>query len=108
MIGLEVSSAFKAFINTGGTVGSVNFPQLELPIKAGAHRILNMHKNEPGVLSKINQMLADVGANILAQLLGTDEHIGYVIIDLNKDVSKEVLERLSAMSFNVKTRVLWG
>lgn len=107
MIGLEVSSAFKAFINQGGTTGSVNFPTLELPLKPGAHRIMNMHRNEPGVLSKINNLMAECGANITAQLLGTDENIGYVIIDLNKEVSKEVVAQLRAMSSDVKTRVLW-
>lgn len=106
-IGLEVAASFKLFINQGSTTGAVNFPALELPLKPTAHRILNMHRNEPGVLSKINNLLADAGANVTAQLLGTDEHIGYVIVDLNKEVSKDVLEMLRNMSFDVKTRVLW-
>mmetsp|Transcript_43331 Transcript_43331/g.107040 ORF Transcript_43331/g.107040 Transcript_43331/m.107040 type:complete len:409 (-) Transcript_43331:139-1365(-) len=105
-IGLEVANAFKAFINTGATTGAVNFPNLELPLKPGAHRILNMHKNVPGVLSKINNLLHSVDANVTAQLLGTDENIGYVIIDVNKEVSGDVLSMLQKESFDVKTRVL--
>ena len=46
-------------------------------------------------------------ANIAGQLLGTDESCGYVIMDLNKEVSAEVVDRLRQMDFNIKTRVLW-
>lgn len=106
-IGLEVAASFKQFINQGSTTGSVNFPALELPLKPGSHRILNMHRNEPGVLSKINNLLADAGANVTAQLLGTDENVGYVIVDLNREVSKEVVQLLRDMPFDVKTRILW-
>lgn len=106
-IGLEVSSAFKAFINGGATTGAVNFPTVEMPLKPTSHRILNAHRNEPGVLSMINKCLSDVGANITSQVLGTDENVGYVLIDMNKEVSAEVVNLLRGASFNVKTRVLW-
>lgn len=106
-IGLEVAASFKAFINQGSTTGAVNFPSLELPLKPKSHRILNMHRNEPGVLSKINNLLSEAGANVNAQLLGTDENIGYVIIDLNREVSRDVVQMLREMPFDVKTRVLF-
>lgn len=106
-IGLEVAASFKSFINQGATSGAVNFPSMELPMKPSAHRILNFHKNEPGVLSQINNILAEVGANIISQILGTQEDVGYVIIDINKEVSAEVVQRLRDQPFDIKTRVLF-
>src|SRR5579863_6875608 len=42
-IGREVSAALIKFVNQGATTGAVNFPQVELPMSKGAHRILNIH-----------------------------------------------------------------
>ena len=89
-IGKEVSTALVKFVNSGATTGAVNFPQVELPMSKGAHRILNVHRNVPGVLRDINKIVSDKAANIRAQLLATDPDIGYLIMDLDHDVSQDV------------------
>ena len=66
------------YINTGGTSNSVNFPHLTLPTLENAHRLIHIHDNVPGILAKINQVLADHGINIVGQYLKTNELIGYV------------------------------
>ena len=106
-IGREVASALTKFVNSGATTGAVNFPPVELPQSPGAHRILNVHKNQPGVLRDINHIVSDRGANIRAQLLSTETDIGYLIMDLDHDVSDQVKHAVAALPTSVKTRILY-
>ena len=106
-IGREVSTALLKFVNSGATTGAVNFPQVELPQTRDAHRILNVHRNVPGVLRDINRIVSDRNANIRAQLLATDPEIGYLIMDLDQDVSDDVKRAVAALSTNIKTRILY-
>jgi D-3-phosphoglycerate dehydrogenase / 2-oxoglutarate reductase len=106
-IGREVSHTLTTFITTGATRGAVNFPQVELPPYQGAHRILNVHKNVPGVLRDVNRIVSDLDANIESQVLSTDAQIGYLIMDLKKDVSADVSAAIAALPTNIRTRVLY-
>jgi D-3-phosphoglycerate dehydrogenase len=106
-IGKEVSAALIKFINSGATTGSVNFPQVELGVTKGAHRILNIHRNVPGVLRDINKIVSDLSANIRAQLLATDPDIGYLIMDLDQDVSQDVRKAVGNLETSIKTRILF-
>ncbi len=106
-IGREVSAALIKNINTGATTGAVNFPQIELPFTKGTHRILNVHKNVPGVLRDINKIVSDANANIRAQVLATDADIGYLIVDLDNDVSQDVKKGVAALETSIRTRILF-
>ena len=106
-IGREVASALTKFVNSGATTGAVNFPQVELPPAPGTHRILNVHRNVPGVLSDINGIVSGLRANIHSQLLATDANIGYLIMDLEQDVSNDVRRGIGALPTNVRTRILY-
>src|SRR5580704_1116551 len=106
-IGREVSASLMKFINQGATTGAVNFPQVELPVTASAHRILNTHRNVPGVLRDINRIVSDLSANIRAQLLSTDPEIGYLIMDLDQDVSQAVNKAVAELPTSIKTRILF-
>ena len=106
-IGREVSAALIKYINTGATTGAVNFPHVELPVDRDAHRILNVHKNVPGVLRDINRIVSDCNANIRAQVLSTDVDIGYLVMDLDQDVSQDVKRGLAALPTSIKTRILF-
>ena len=106
-IGLEVADSLTEFIDRGTTDGAVNFPQVSLPPIPGTHRILNIHQNVPGVLAAVNKIVSEVGANIDAQRLATTADIGYLVMDLNCEVSDEVHARISALPMNVRTRILY-
>ena len=106
-IGHEVSAALLKFINRGTTTGSVNFPIVELPMASETHRILNVHRNVPGVLRDINKIVSDLHANIRAQLLATDADIGYLIMDLDHNVSEDVRREVAALETNIRTRILY-
>jgi D-3-phosphoglycerate dehydrogenase / 2-oxoglutarate reductase len=106
-IGNFVPGKMMEYINTGSTSNSVNFPNLTLPILDNAHRLIHIHNNVPGILAKINQILADNGINIVGQYLKTNESIGYVITDINKEYDKEVIAKLRAIEQTIKFRVLY-
>lgn len=106
-IGIEVAQSFIKFINNGSTTNSVNFPQIDLPVKKEGHRILNIHKNVPGVLKEINAIISDLGANISGQYLGTDPAIGYLIVDMDKAVSDKVKDEIAKLPTSIRTRILY-
>ena len=106
-IGTEVATALVKFIDKGTTESAVNFPRVELPTTPGTHRILNVHRNVPGVLRDINKIISDLDANVEQQFLSTDAHIGYLIMDVSKSLSSEVSDAISKLSTNIRTRVLF-
>ena len=106
-IGREVGTALIRFVNAGSTTGAVNFPQIELPAHADTHRILNVHRNVPGVLGEINGIVSGLKANIRSQMLVTDSEIGYLIMDLDQNVSDEVRQAIGLLPTNVRTRILY-
>ena len=106
-IGREVGGRLLEFINGGVTTGSVNFPNVAPPVLAGQHRILNVHRNVPGVLSAINSIVSESKANVSAQILSTDPEIGYLVMDLDRDVSDEVKEKMKALETSIRTRILY-
>ncbi|MFM8850543.1 MAG: phosphoglycerate dehydrogenase, partial [Cytophagales bacterium] len=106
-IGNFVPGKMMDYINTGSTSNSVNFPNLTLPTLENAHRLIHIHNNVPGILAKINKVLADNGINIVGQYLKTNERIGYVITDINKEYNKDVIKDLRAIEHTIKFRVLY-
>lgn len=106
-IGEEVAESFIRFIQVGSTSGAVNFPNVELPRNDSARRIINVHKNVPGVLSKINGIVSQVGANIEGQYLSTDQNIGYLVMDIKGTTANEVADQIGALDFSIKTRMVY-
>jgi D-3-phosphoglycerate dehydrogenase len=94
------------YLHRGDTTFSVNLPNVQLSEVSGAHRLLHIHRNRPGVLAGINRVLAEHGLNILAQHLKTDERSGYVITDVDNDYPKAVTAALRALPETVKFRLL--
>jgi D-3-phosphoglycerate dehydrogenase / 2-oxoglutarate reductase len=106
-IGLDVTSKLVAYIELGTSDGSLSVPPLNLPAQNNTHRILHIHQNIPGVLGEINSKLSASGINILGQFLKTNEEIGYVILDVDRELSKEAFEILKAVKGTVKTRLVY-
>jgi D-3-phosphoglycerate dehydrogenase / 2-oxoglutarate reductase len=95
------------YINKGDTYGAVNFPEVQLPTFENAHRILHIHKNEPGILAKINAVFAKYNVNIVAQFLKTHEQIGYVITDIAKDYNNNIIEEIKQLEGTLRFRMLY-
>ncbi len=95
------------YLRTGDTSMSVNFPQLQLSTFEGAHRFIHIHRNEPGVLARINHIFASRHINIVGQYLKTNEAIGYMIADVSKNYSPTVIKELRAIEHTIRFRVLY-
>jgi len=106
-IGIEVASALVKYIETGSSSGSVNFPHVDLPLVRNRHRVLNIHRNVPGVLSNINRIVAEMGVNISSQYLGTRHDVGYLIMDVDQRISREVKREIDLLDTTIKTRLLF-
>lgn len=106
-IGIDVASKIIAFIETGSTAGSLTVPELSLPVVQGTHRFLHIHDNVPGVLSEINGLLSSQKVNILGQYLKTNNTIGYVVLDIDKKTSQNVLRNLKSVKHTIKVRSLF-
>jgi len=106
-IGQFVSEKIVQYVDTGNTVLSVNFPELSLPEQKDTHRLIHIHENIPGVLAKINHVLSEEKANIEGQYLKTNEQIGYVITDINKDYNHNLIDELKKIKGTIKVRILY-
>jgi D-3-phosphoglycerate dehydrogenase / 2-oxoglutarate reductase len=121
----DVATKLVRFVNNGSTTGAVNVPQVDLPEQeeftladsaiAGApqtarprrHRILHFHRNVPGVMSKINSVMAELGINIAGQYLKTNDEVGYVVLDIAPTSADLVSTRLRAIPETIRVRMLW-
>ena len=106
-IGVDVGAKLFQYLEKGISTGSHTVPALSLPAQEGAHRILHIHKNVPGVMSQINATLSKNNVNIVGQYLKTNEEIGYVVLDLDKSISKNALELLKKVNNTIKVRLLY-
>jgi D-3-phosphoglycerate dehydrogenase / 2-oxoglutarate reductase len=106
-IGIEVSEKLVRYSDNGSTLSAVNFPEVALPAHPDSHRLLHIHHNVPGVLSRINDVFADNDINISGEYLMTNAKIGYVVIDVEADSSRIALKKLAAIEGTIRTRVLF-
>jgi D-3-phosphoglycerate dehydrogenase len=106
-IGDDVSAKLFNYLEKGVSFGSLTVPAMSLPPIEGSHRILHIHNNVPGVLGQINTQLSSHKINILGQYLKTNEDIGYVVLDVDKGLSKEAVELLKNVKETIKVRVLY-
>ncbi len=106
-IGDDVSGKLFNYLEKGISTGSHSIPALALPPQEGTHRILHIHHNVHGVLSEINTQLSKHKINILGQYLKTNDTIGYVVLDVNKNLSKNALELLKKVKATIKVRLLY-
>ncbi|XYD12426.1 phosphoglycerate dehydrogenase (plasmid) [Methylobacterium sp. NMS12] len=107
-IGAEVARKLVDYVQTGSTLGAVNFPQVQLPPRLSGARFLHVHRNVPGVLGQINTIFSGRSLNIDAQYLQTDGEFGYVVVDaaVSRGEAEAILRELQEITGTVRTRRL--
>jgi D-3-phosphoglycerate dehydrogenase len=105
-IGREVSASLARFAHTGATLGSVNFPAVDLGRLPDTYRVINVHQNVPGVMRDLNRIVSDQEANIHAQVLSTNASIGYLIMDLDSDVAAQVVTDMRRLPTSISARTV--
>lgn len=106
-IGMYVPERLLEYVNNGSTTGTVNFPELSLPLLHGSHRLLHIHKNVPGILAKLNNIFAKHHINIRGQYLKTSAEIGYVIVDIEQSYSREFVQEIKSIEETIRFRMLF-
>jgi len=110
-ISLDAAEKLVRFINLGTTTGAVNVPNVDLPPQENkdgrSHRILNFHRNVPGVLGKFHEAAAELGVNISGQYLRTDGEIGYVVLDTDPAHAQTLKRKMNEIEESIRTRLLW-
>ncbi|MDR3418019.1 MAG: phosphoglycerate dehydrogenase [Nevskia sp.] len=108
-IGLEVSAKLIRYSDNGSTLSAVNFPEVSLPEHTGSRRLLHIHQNVPGMLSRVNEVFSKSSVNVDAQFLQTAGQVGYVVIDVTatEQQAQDIKDALAAIPGTVRTRLLY-
>lgn len=108
-IGVEVARKLIEYSDTGSTVGALNFPQVQLPARAKGTRFIQVQRNLPGMLGRLNEVLARHAVNIAAQYYETDNDVGYVVLDADASAadSQRVLSDIRALEGTIRARLLY-
>ncbi|KXS11940.1 hypothetical protein M427DRAFT_137753 [Gonapodya prolifera JEL478] len=110
-IGVEVATALTKYLNFGSTAGSVNFPEVDLrpPVEGTmAVRVVNVHRNVPGVLKQINKILSEY--QIDKQTCDSRGEVAYLVADITLDREEElgrISKSITEISENLLTRLLY-
>ncbi len=106
-IALEVAGKLVKYSDNGSTTQAVNFPQVSLPEKHELRRVLHVHRNSAGILEKINHIFAEEGVNIASQYLQTTPRVGYVVMDVEVEDARGLVDRLKALDGTIRARLLY-
>jgi D-3-phosphoglycerate dehydrogenase len=106
-IGLEVSDALISYMENGSSDGCANLPEVHLPPMEDSYRVLNIHTDVPGVLSRINGLIASMSVNIKAQSYNTRNGVGYLIMDVERSLSRAIGEQIESLDTSIRTRLLF-
>ncbi len=110
-ISVDAAEKLVKFVNRGTTTGAVNVPNVDLPSQtvdgARSHRILNFHRNVPGVLGKFHEAASSLGVNITGQYLRTVGDVGYVVLDADPSGAEALKDAMDGIEESVRTRMLW-
>lgn len=108
-IGIEVAAKLVRYSDNGSTLSAVNFPEVTLPEHPHSRRLLHIHRNTPGMLSRINELFSRENVNIDGQYLQTNPSIGYVVIDVSTSEAQAgaLKDALAQIPGTLRARVLY-
>ena len=72
----------------------------------GAVRLAIANRNVPNVLSRISGALGEAGHNIVDMLNKSHDAIAYTLVDVERPIEPEVLERIAATPGILSFRVI--
>jgi D-3-phosphoglycerate dehydrogenase / 2-oxoglutarate reductase len=108
-IGAEVARKFVEYSDIGATIGAVNFPQVQLPARPAGTRFIQVQRNLPGELGRLNEVFARRRVNIAAQYYQTDGDLGYVVLDADGSVpdAEEIVREIRGLAGTIRGRMIY-
>ena len=102
---IMIAKQVKDYLEHGNIVNSVNFPDSKMP-RAGEERLAITHRNVPNMVRQITKEIAEEGANIVDMLNKSRGDFAYTLIDIEKEISKTVIENIKQVEGILKVRAL--
>ena len=94
------------YLRNGNIQHSVNMPEVSQP-RAGGKRICILHKNEPGMISRITSLITEAGLNIENMVNKSRKDTAYTMLDVTGGGDfKAMAAQLTAVPAVVRVRVL--
>lgn len=93
------------FLENGNIKNSVNFPECILD-RSGKQRITISNQNTPGMIEKITHLMADNKLNIADMINKSRGNIAYNIIDLDGNITEDLVKKISSAEGVLAVRVL--
>ena len=92
------------FLKTGNIKNSVNYPNVQLPVAPGTHRLCVMHKNVPNTLSFITSQVSASGINIENMANGSKGDYAYTIVETKEKVKDETVALIEQNDAFIRVR----
>jgi len=92
------------FLKTGNVKNSVNYPNVQLPVTPGTHRLCVMHKNVPNTLSFITSQVSASGINIENMANGSKGDYAYTIVETKEKVKDETVALIEQNDAFIRVR----
>ena len=95
----------KDYLENGNINYSVNFPEANMP-RNSAYRLTVANKNIPNMVGQITAILAAENLNIEDLLNKSSGVLAYTIVDVDKEISDDVLNKISDIDGILRLRYL--
>ena len=97
----------KAYLELGNVVNSVNFPLCEsIPDASVKTRLIVINKDVPNMIATVTQILGAANVNIASYNNKSNGKVGYNIVDVQGDVSEELVAKIAGSADVIRVRVI--
>ena len=96
------------FLEHGNIKNSVNYPNCDMGYRGDCTRITIMHRNVPNMIGQISAILAEDGVNIANMTNKSRNAYAYTIIDVETEITEEIINDLKNIKEVLRVRVIGG
>ena len=93
------------YLLNGNIKNSVNLPNVEQDW-SGIARLCLIHKNIPGMLTRITTALSDDGINVENLTNKAKKDYAYTMVDINSRITEEIADELRSIPGMIRVRIL--
>lgn len=99
-----ITKQVRAFLEYGAIGSTVNFPMVDAPPNHDLTRLCIVNANVPNMVAKISSTLGAAEFNIISLSNKSKDEIAYTLIDIDHDVSDQLIASLKAIAGVIQVR----